>query len=337
MAEQVKKSNEVKSNLTDKRFKVGKVLKRKPILYLLIAALILLIPVIYGFVNGFISNVAVNKAPQGQLFFYVISENDIKDNTLKEWVSKNRYEKGIHTINHTDTKTSDKYTYILLSTGIKDMDLNIKLFSVDGIKDKIMINGRVEPLNSMESAYNILGNKPYMILRIEEDPREVILGDFNLFDVLNSQSNIKRMNVDMGIFHKKQNSKVTLTLLKGSHDLFEFILSEEMEKQFASNPISDNSLVSIQYEIEKNSDLPKITHIKEIQKTITRVIVEEHLLGENKIQVKSNSRIFTLDYDVSMLEKVRGLRSGMRIIATIEKQGNTLVLTEVLGTDGATN
>jgi len=43
------------------------------------------------------------------------------------------------------------------------------------------------------------------------------------------------------------------------------------------------------------------------------------------------------EYKEEMLNMVKGLNSGMKVIVSIEKQDNILALTDVISTDGATN
>jgi len=104
-------------------------------------AILIALPVLYGFISGAILKAQLKNAPQGELLFYTIRTKDIEDTKLKEWVETHYKVKGIHVY---EGKKATNEKHVLLAAGEQKIpEISIELESVVGFRDKILINGKI--------------------------------------------------------------------------------------------------------------------------------------------------------------------------------------------------
>lgn len=300
--------------------------KTKVVAITVLAILLVLSPFITGFIKGFIKEYKISKAPQGQLIFQIVREEDFKEEGIKEWIDKNRYEKGVYSIN------DNGYKYILLAAGELKDDVDMKITSVEGFKDKIMINGDVTPIINNSESKRLY--RPYLVLKIEEDPRNVVLGSLNLFNVYenkNSDKKIRNVGLDVGIIEKTENELITIMLLKGDNPLARFKLSEELKKEINIDKLKKNQLVGIHYRGRINDEIPIITKLKPTSKVVARLKKEKIIdFKENMIDVSVNDYVKRLKYSEKIEGKLKDIITKEEMVATITYRNSFVYIDDVI-------
>jgi len=317
----------------NKKIKSNKLIitkKTKIIVITSLVALLIISPFLIGFIKGLIIEYKISKATQGQIIYQVVREKDLEEEGIKEWVNKNIYKKGIYI-----TNTSD-YKYILLAAGELKDDVDIKITSVEGFKDKIMINGEATPLINNQNNKELY--RPYLVLKIEKDPRDVILGSLNLFDVYkdkNSNEKVQNVGVDIGIIEKVEDNLITIMLLKGQNPLVKFKLSEELKKEINIEELKKNQLIGIHYRGRTNENIPIITKLKLTNKVVARFKKEKIVdLKENMIDVSINGCVKRLKYNDDIEDKLIKINLKEDMVATITYRNSFIYIDDVIYSNG---
>lgn len=290
--------------------------------------LILISPLIYGFVTGKMQAIQARKAPQGELIFYVMYENDIKDAKLKEWITEKHKIKGIHS--YKENKASGE-RYILLATGEQPMkDIDIIMESVVGYKDKILVNGRVAPPKSdivKEKSY------PYQLIRIESenDPRAVQLGTMNLYDVSRGMSAPVRMSLDNAIVKEVNRNTVKLATFKKEENQLLYTMTKKALRQFKEQGIVLGDLVSVTLNTDVSKGYPKVEDIRKTTRAVEKIKITKVSKENKTLTVAINKNPFVFSFREEMQDKVAKAKLYTVYLARLEKVGDVIYITDIIG------
>ena len=319
------KSNNESSKIT--KFK-EKASKHKKIIIIGFLIFLLASPFIHGVVTGGLKAFQTQKAPQGELIFYVMHENDIKDAKLKKWIDSNHKTKGIHVYNQ--NKSSDE-KYILLATGEQPLqDINIIMESVVGYEDKILINGRVEPPKSdivKEKSY------PYELIRIEtkNDPRAVRLGTMNLYDVFRGIKEPIEISLDNAIVREIKGDTIKISTFKNKDNQLMYTLTEDALKELKTQNIEVGELVSVNLNADLSKGYPKVENIRKTTRAIEKIKITD-ISEKNKTTTVSINKIpFIFGYKGKAQEKINMIDWQGETLVKIEKKGDMIYITDIIG------
>ncbi len=322
------KSAEINHTKKSKKINLNikKVFNKKILLGLIV--LILLSPVVYGFIHGAIRSVQTRQSPQGELLFYVMDEKDIKDTNIKEWLEKNYKNKGVYV--YKGNKASDE-KYILLATGEQPIQgINIIMESVVGYKDKILVNGRAVPPKSdivKKSAY------PYEVIRVEtkNDPREVVLGTMNLYDVFRGIQKPIRISLDNAIVKEINGDTVKLATFRKKDNQLLYTLSENALKQMNELGIVAGDLVSVNLNTDLSKGYPKIENIRKTTRVIEKIKISRISEETKTITVEVNKIPFTFGYRGELENKITKVTENNVYLVKLEKVGDMIYITDLWG------
>ena len=258
-----------------------------------IAILAILVIAVIGIISGPIKkSIEIRKAHQGEMMFYVIDMNEIENEKIKKWYMKNYQEKGIHTLDIENEK------YILLSAGEQDIEnIDIKIESVDGYEDNVMINGRVEiPKTEIESGLAY----PHKVLRINEDPRKVSLGTLNLYDPYRDIKNVEATSIDLAILKEVNENEAKIISFNEDYKNQEFKLSNTALNQLQESDIKIGEVIGLEINKDDKSGYMTIENLSKV-KNITQPVYVSKIDKENKI-VKA--KLFQEEIDIKYSEEI---------------------------------
>lgn len=311
--------------------KIRQSISKNKKLYIGAAIAILLLPLVYGFISGIIEGIQIRKAHQGEMIFYVVAKSDIKDKKLLEWIDQNYKEKGIHVYHKRRIFSWDKDKYILLATGEQQLkDIEIKPESVVGYKDKIVVNGRVEPpKTNIERGTTY----PHLLLRIDgkNDPREVHLGTMNLYDVFRGVPEPIRITLDTAIIKEINGSTIKLATFRKQNNYPAYTISDKAQNDIKEQGIETGDLVSVKVSNDLKEGYPQVENIRKMKGVVEKINVSKILEDEKLVNVHVNQIPFTFRYAGEIEDKIRKIKLNSPYLARLEKVGDVIYIKDIIG------
>jgi hypothetical protein len=282
-------------------------------------------------ISAVAKQIQIQTAIQGQMLFWVMDKRDITDEKVNSWINTNYRQQGIYVYETMDKETSQKFKYIMLATGKQSTEgIEIKMESVEGFKDKILINGRVEPPSTISEKSE---SYPHLVLRIDTyDPRNVVLGTMNLYDVyrdvVNQSDNI---TLNTAIVVEIGSDNITLATFKKDATINKYNLSKEAMNEINIAQIKQGELVAVNIRNDTDNGYQTIEHIRKTIKTYEKLKILNVDKQENIITIEASRIPIEMKYPIEIQEEVDRLVNDNTYLLKIEKVDGKVTITDVKG------
>ncbi len=299
--------------------------------YLILGFGVITIAFLLFYAFGVTNKSSSNASLMGNISYAVIEKNDLKDSDLLDWYRSNYKEKGVYSI------TKDENTFILLSTGEQSTGgYSIKIDSIKGTKNYLKINGKVNPPRPTQMTTQA-ETYPNIILIVPKEEREIILGNFNLYDIYgmkNKNLEIPPVGIDTALLTKIDGYSVEIKYTRIDDKFQEIRLSEKAKNIIEHNQIEKDSLITFEYEIKDNGRYAQITNIKEIQKNRVKASIYNVDPIEGEVKLFINNSKYSLKYAKKIADKLNEyynrntlatLESRVALVTLIEEEGEIIV------------
>lgn len=291
-------------------------------------AILIALPVLYGFISGAILKAQLKNAPQGELLFYTIRTKDIEDTKLKEWVETHYKVKGIHVY---EGKKATNEKHVLLAAGEQKIpEISIELESVVGFRDKILINGKIVPPKEDKESGEFY---PHKLIKIEttKDPRQVQLGTLNLFDVFRGIPEPINASLEKGIITKIFNDTIEIIILDRNGTKYRiYNLTEPSKALIMGQGLEAGDFISISTIYEPQAQRHEIESIRKTS-TITGALKIADINANNKtINVEIHGTSMVIRYKDDFQELAKGLSVGRQYSMRIKKEDDGIYLTSII-------
>jgi hypothetical protein len=298
---------------------------------IMLALVLALSFILFSFFSAVIKQIQLQTATQGQMLFWVIDERDISDTKVIAWIEENQKEQGIHVYDTKDKKTSEKLKYILLATGKQTIEgIAIKMESVEGLRDKIIINGRVEPPSLSEGEKEAY---PYIIVMIQgNDPREIVLGTMNLFDInrgiANQSTNI---TMDTAIVTEIGENTIKIATFKNESSSPIYSLSSKAINEINATRIKAGDLVAVNINNDTSEGYPTLIDIRKTTIAYEKVFIKSIDSQAKLINVEISKTPMSINYLDTIQDKVNKTSENKEHLVKIEKVGEGVYITDLIG------
>ena len=267
-----------------------------------------------------ITELRIKYSQQGVLPFSEIETDSIEDDNLKQWVDENYKSKGIYIY---EGERNSKY--VLLSSGKQNSkSIDIEVTQALGRKDKIVIDGKMilpEGDTIAQESY------PHKLLQIDvrKDPREVVLGTLNLYDVFRGIEYIEQVSVESVIISKIDENTISVISLQGEEKVHICSLTEETKQYIINNDVDMGDIANIKINYETNNTYPILERITKTRSTVEKILITEVLSEDNLIKVKIGNLPLMFKYPKDLAEKVSRIENNRRYLVKIEDTDNLIL------------
>lgn len=267
----------------------------------------------------------------GELEFETVNTSNIDNEYLKQWIQENTLKEGLY-----KSETIDGNVYVLLSSGQKNTGgYSVEVTSVIGNENKILINGKLKSPKEGELVTEAI-TYPYTLIKLEEDNRQVELGDFQN-NKIEEQSKVAEKR--LGTYVGQIDSNAIEIDIDGESNAY--TLSENIKGYFniddsSYKGIKEKDEVEIIYYANEETGQLMITDIKKVdtEGAIEDVTIGVYLgkMGNNlvEIEVSGEETSFRLTDDTRNLMDNNIITEGDTVSLFYEKDSKgQYVITQI--------
>ncbi|MTI49503.1 protease complex subunit PrcB family protein [Sporosalibacterium faouarense] len=278
------------------------------------------------FVTVLILGLAVgcgNKDAQlGELEYDIVDPSTIENDDLSQWVANNSEKEGVFA-----SEAYDGYTYIILGGGKQNTGgYSVEVTSVVGEEDAIKVNGVLNGPKAGDMVTEAI-TYPFELIKIEEDERKVVLGEFEKnIETFNPVDEKNALGVYMG---KLDSDSIEIYVDDESKS---FGLTDESKEYFdvtneAFKGINENDTVEFFYYEDSSTGELVLTKVNKVDEdgSIADIVIGEYVgqIDVNSIEIKvdGETKAYRLTDSAKSLIEDGAIPDGSTISFTYAENG----------------